>query len=311
MELQQLRYFVAVAEAGNFTRAAERCHVSQPSLSQQIKKLEEQTGQKLFQRLGRRTVLTDAGRLLFDRAKTILFELDDVDRILREGGNLEGGRLVVGAIPTIAPYLLPAVLRELRQARVDLELRIHEDVTENLLALTASGDLDLSLAALPIQHEQLHVEPILTEKLLLATSRDHPLVRRPHLCLDDIRDERFILLHEVHCLAEQIESFCNEHKFKPKIVCRSAQLATVQAMIALDQGVSLLPAMAEPADRTDNGYRELEEEAPTRTLVVLWHQKRHQTPAGARFVATLRSLAPRFGVPEPERQSPPGPSAVK
>src|SRR5262249_49937185 len=110
MELHQLRYFVAVAQAGNFSRAAERCHVWQPSLSQQVSKLERRLGQPLLNRLGRRAVLTDAGRLLLDRATAILAAVDDVERRLSDGGGLRGGRLTVGAIPTIAPYLLPAAL---------------------------------------------------------------------------------------------------------------------------------------------------------------------------------------------------------
>jgi LysR family hydrogen peroxide-inducible transcriptional activator len=295
MDIPELRYFVAVAEAGNFTRAAERCHVSQPSLSQQIKKLEGRLGQALFQRLVRRTVLTDAGRLLLERAKTILFEVDDAERTLTHDGNLRGGRLSVGAIPTIAPYLLPAVVRELRRRRQDLELRLHEDVTDNLLSLTAAGELDLSLAALPIDREQMHVEPMFSEPLLVTVSRSHPLATKPKLALADIRDERFILLHEVHCLAGQIEAFCHDNKFSPKVACRSAQIATVQEMISLGQGLSMLPAMARAADTNKKRvYRELGKKTPTRTVVALWHRQRRQTPASQAFLRALRAAIRTF-----------------
>ena len=168
-------------------------------------------------------------------------------------------------------------MRELRRRRQDLELRLHEDVTDNLLSLTAAGELDLSLAALPIDREQMHVEPMFSEPLLVTVSRSHPLATKPKLALADIRDERFILLHEVHCLAEQIEAFCHDNKFSPKVACRSAQIATVQEMISLGQGLSMLPAMARAADTNKKRvYRELGKKTPTRTVVALWHRQRRQ-----------------------------------
>src|SRR6516225_8255402 len=129
MEMHQLRYFAAVARTGGFSRAAEQCHVSQPSLSQQIQKLERGLGQRLFDRLGRRVVLTDAGRLLLDRALAILAAAEDAERRLRDGDDGRGGRLAVGAIPTIAPYLLPGVLGRFLRRQPRAELVIHEDVT--------------------------------------------------------------------------------------------------------------------------------------------------------------------------------------
>src|SRR6516225_1804343 len=142
MELHQLRYFVAVSQSGNFSRAAERCHVSQPSLSQQVLKLERRLGQPLFNRLGRRAVLTDAGRLLLDRATAILATVDDAERRLRAGDEAHGGRLAVGAIPTIAPYLLPRALEGFVRRCPRAELVVREDVTVHLVQATAEGELD-------------------------------------------------------------------------------------------------------------------------------------------------------------------------
>ena len=218
MELHQLRYFTAVAEAGSFSRAAERCHVSQPSLSQQISKLERQLGQRLFDRLGRRVLLTDAGRELLDRAHAILSAVDDAERQLKAGGSQ--GRLTVGAIPTVAPYLLPAVLEQFTARHPDVELTIHEDVKQNLLAATVAGDIDLALVALPVVDDRLEVESILTEPLLAALPPRHRLRRRPRLTLDDLRDERFILMNEMHCLGDQVLNFCKAHACQPRIACR-------------------------------------------------------------------------------------------
>src|SRR5262245_21996542 len=163
MELHQLRYFVAVAHAGNFSRAAERCHVSQPSLSQQILKLERRLGQPLFSRLGRRAVLTDAGRMLLDRALSVLATVDDAERRLRAGDQAQSGRLAIGAIPTIAPYLLPPNLQEFGKRCPRVELIVREDVTSELVSAVVEGELDLALVALLVSDEHLQTEPLFAE----------------------------------------------------------------------------------------------------------------------------------------------------
>lgn len=291
MEMHQLRYFVAVAQMGSFSRAAERCCVSQPSLSQQIQKLETKLGQRLFDRLGRRVNLTEPGRVLLDRALVILAAVEDVERRLAEG-NGRAGRLSVGAIPTIAPYLLPLALKRFRKSHPDAELTIHEDVTRNLLATVEEGELDLAVVALPIASERLEVESLFSEALLLALPPRHRLARKRSVCMEDLREEKFILLGEMHCLGEQVLSLCNAHGCQPQISCRSAQIATIQSMIALGQGVSLLPEMARRGDRSSQRvYRSLSGEAPRRTIAVVWRRHRYHSPMAEQFLATLRELA--------------------
>lgn len=289
MEMHQLRYFVAVAQTGNFSRAAERCHVSQPSLSQQIQKLEQRLGQALFHRLGRRAVLTDSGRMLLDRATTILATAENAERQLRAGDESAGGRLAIGAIPTLAPYLLPRALQFFgkRCPRVDLVIR--EDLTANLVQALVEGELDLAVAALPIGDGRLRSEPILTEHLFAAMARHHPLarVRRPNI--QQLTGERFILLNEMHCLGEQIMNFCRANECQPQIACRSAQLATVQALIGLCQGVSLVPDMARRADRTKTiVYRRLAGEQPRRTVAAFRHRHHRLNATADKFVESLQ-----------------------
>jgi LysR family transcriptional regulator, hydrogen peroxide-inducible genes activator len=287
MEMHQLRYFVAVAEAANFTRAAQRCDVSQPSLSQQIGKLEAHLRQRLFDRLGRRVVLTEAGRLLLDRARAILAAADDAERRLRDAADL-GGRLAVGAIPTVAPYLLPPALERFLRRHPRVELTVHEDVTRNLVEAAAAGELDLAVLALPVTDERLEAEPLLTEPLLLALPPGHRLARKRRVAVEDLAEERFILLTEMHCLGEQVLSFCRASGCQPPIACRSAQIGTVQKLIALGQGISLLPEMARRAD-PDRAtvYRPLAG-GPARTLAVAWHRHRYHSLAAERFLAELR-----------------------
>jgi LysR family hydrogen peroxide-inducible transcriptional activator len=290
MELHQLRYFLAVAQAGSFSRAAERCHVSQPSLSQQVTKLERRLRQRLFDRLGRRVVLTNAGRLLLDRATLIVSAVEDAERRMRDAESLEGGRLVIGAIPTIAPYLLPPALERFLRLHPNVELTVHEDVTSHLVTAAAAGDIDLALVALPVDDERLQSQHLLTEPLLLALPCNHRLCRRRRITIDDLREERFILLNEMHCLGEQIITFCRGNDCQPRIACRSAQISTIQALISLGQGVSLIPEMARRADvARGRVYRLLADGKPTRTIGAVWNRHRYQSHVAESFLASIMS----------------------
>jgi LysR family hydrogen peroxide-inducible transcriptional activator len=291
MEMHQLRYFVAVARTGSFSRAAQQCHVSQPSLSQQIQKLERSLGQRLIDRLGRRAALTEAGRLLLEQAQGILESVDDVERRLRDADEIPRGRLSVGAIPTIAPYLLPLVVPSFLRKYSQVELTIQENVTQRLLEDIVAGDLDVALVALPIEDGRVQSEPLFTEPLLLAVARKHRLAKRRRITLDDFRTERFILLNEMHCLSDQVLSFCKAHGCQPWIACRGEQITTVQSMIAMNQGVSLLPDMARRVDNDKRRvYRMLADHKPQRTVGVIWRQHRYHTPTAERFLARLREL---------------------
>jgi LysR family hydrogen peroxide-inducible transcriptional activator len=292
MEMHQLRYFAAVARTGSFSRAAEQCHVSQPSLSQQIQKLERSLGQRLFDRLGRRATLTDAGRLLLERAEAILETVDDAQRRLRNADEHQGGTLSVGAIPTIAPYLLPLIVPGFLKKSPQVELTIQEDVTQHLLEAIVAGELDLAIVALPINDPRVQSEALFTEPLLLAVARKHRLAKRRRITLDDFRSERFILLNDMHCLADQVLSFCNAHECQPWIACRGEQITTVQSMIAMDQGVSLLPDMARRVDHDKRRvYRQIADHKPQRTVGVIWRQRRYHSPSAERFLERLRIMA--------------------
>jgi LysR family transcriptional regulator, hydrogen peroxide-inducible genes activator len=297
MEMHQLRYFVAAAQTGSFSRAAEACFVSQPSLSQQIAKLETRVGRRLFERLGRRVQLTDAGRQLLDAALAILAAVEDAQRRLNDDSNAAGCRLAVGAIPTIAPYLLPAIVRRFERRNPGVELTVHEDVTRNLIGAVVAGELDLAVAALPLDDERLSFEELWSEPLLLAMPARHPLARRRQIALDDLRDARFLLLTEVHCLGEQVLSFCRAHGCQPRIACHSAQIATMQALIRQGLGVSLLPEMA-TRGQPRNGlvYRHLSSPGPSRTIAVVWRKHRYHAVAAARFLDVLRGYAKPLAV---------------
>jgi LysR family hydrogen peroxide-inducible transcriptional activator len=290
MELHQLRYFVAVAETGSFTRAAEREGVTQPTLSEQILRLEGKPhgiGKRLFDRLGRKVVLTDAGRLLLGHAQAILAAVGEAERAVTDSG--EGGVLRIGAIPTVAPFLLPPSVTRFRRAHPAVQLQLKEDLTERLLADLLAGELDVGLMALPIRDDRLHVEKLFSEPLVMALPPKHRLAARSEVKLADVVDEPFILLDDVHCFGDQVLSFCHRGGLEPRVVCRGEQIVTLLAMVAAGQGVSVVPEMAAVADTARSCvYRPLGKPSPSRTLCAVWHKQRYRPASLRAFVDGIK-----------------------
>lgn len=295
MEVHQLRYFVAVAETGSFTRAAEREGVTQPTLSEQILRLESErhgVGRRLFDRIGRKVVLTDAGRELLWRAQSILAALSEAEQAVRD--STDGGRLRVGAIPTIAPFLLPDAVKRFRSQFSAVQLHLTEDRTERLLEALLGGELDLGIMALPVRDDHLHVERLATEPLLMALPTDHRLASKREVRLADVLEEPFILLDDVHCFGDQVLSLCRRGGLEPKVVCRGEQIGTLLAMVAAKQGISVVPEMATVGDSSrDRIYRPMVKPAPTRTLCAVWHKQRYRPPSVRSFVDVLLDEEPR------------------
>ncbi len=292
MELHQLRYFVTVADQGNFTRAAEQCFVAQPSLSQQIIKLERELGQPLFDRLGRTVRLTDAGHMLYDRATSILAAVEDAKRNLTDAVEEGMGQINIGAIPTIAPYLLPPLLKRFARQFPHASVTVYENLTEVTIKDCLEGKLDVGIVALPIAEEQLSVEPLFSEELLLVTSANHTLATKNRVTMSDVSKEPFILLSETHCLGEQILSFCRQQSCLPVVSCHSAQLLTVQELVALGQGVSLIPKMAADVDPSkQRRYRSLSGKKPIRRIAMIWHKQRFESQLAGHFFDLLRETA--------------------
>jgi LysR family hydrogen peroxide-inducible transcriptional activator len=293
MEMHQLHYFVKVAELGSFTRAAEASFVSQPALSQAIAKLEKELKQPLFERLGRKVLLTDAGRLLLDRAQRILALADDAQSRIADLG--DRGRVTVAAIPTVAPYLLPPLLTEFTERYPEAEVEVREEVTDAAVRGLLAGEVDVALLALPLDGKPLEVEPLCEEELLLVMPPGHPLEEKKRITLKDLKGERFVLLNEAHCLSEQVVSFCRQKAFQPIGTNRTNQLATVQELVALGQGVSLVPAMAARLDASPRRvYRSLSGEKPQRTLALAWHRDRYQSQLVKRFIEAAREFAAKY-----------------
>jgi LysR family transcriptional regulator, hydrogen peroxide-inducible genes activator len=290
MEMHQLRYVVAIARTGNFSRAAEQCHVAQPSLSQQIRKLEDELGERLFDRLKREAKLTAAGEVFLLRALRILGEVDAAKREAHDARELLRGTLSIGVLPTIAPFLLPDVIAEFSEAFPGMELIVQEETTSRLLKLAAACEIDLGIASLPINDPRFEIRELFSEELLLALPPGHALARQRKLSVSDLESERFILMQEGHCLGEQVLSFCDRSDLHPTVSFRSAQMATIQALVRAGLGISLIPAMAVAPEGVDAPiYRSLQKPRPSRKIVAFWPRQRPPGRAGAEFLAKISS----------------------
>jgi LysR family hydrogen peroxide-inducible transcriptional activator len=290
MEIHQLEYLVAVAEEGGFTRAAERLQIAQPSLSHQIKKLEKELRQPLFDRLPRGAVLTEAGQRMLEHARRVLAELHDARQRVSEVGGQVTGSLAVGVIPTIAPFLLPPVIRSLIGRLPEVRVTVTEDVTARLLAQVGHGELDLAVMSSAQEVPNVHVERVGVEPLYLVVSSRHPLAGSQRVTWRDVADEPFVLLHDEHCLAGQVQARCVEQRLQPAIIARGAQLHTVAMMVSTGLGVSVLPEMFRAADAAgDRVYVPFAAPAPKRELCMAWSLLRYRTNAARAFAEAVRA----------------------
>ncbi|MEO0515332.1 MAG: LysR substrate-binding domain-containing protein [Planctomycetota bacterium] len=288
MEIHQLRYFLAVAEQGGMRQAARVCHVTQPSLSTQVQKLEDELGHRLFDRSSRGAELTEAGRSLLPRARKILAELSTTLDRVRADVDEGRGRLRLGAIPTMAPFLLPPAVRRFQRQNPEAELTITEDVTENLVEALAADRLDLAFMSLPLDDPRVAHQHLFDEPLSVVMAKDDPLAGRKTVRPRDLANRPPIVLHGMHCLGQRVRAYCEVLGLGEHQQWKAAQLATVQEWVALGLGISLLPRMVATRDRsTKRVYRPLAKPVPNRAVVVAHAAGRSVSNLGQAFVEGL------------------------
>jgi LysR family transcriptional regulator, hydrogen peroxide-inducible genes activator len=267
MEFHQLRYVCAIADTGSFSRAAERCQVAQPSLSQQVLKLEKDLGTKLFDRLGRSIRLTEAGRAFLPCARAILSQRETARSSVADTCADVRGSVAVGVIPTIAPYLMPRCTIAFTKKYPEAKLRIVEETTPILVESLRDLSIDLAILALPLRHKDLKLFPIRTEPLFAVLPRNHPLAATESLALKDLRGESFVMLRDGHCFRDLSIAACTHARVTPRIAFESGQFSSLFAMVAAGVGISLVPEMA--IDRNAGcRYVRLSDARATRTIVV-------------------------------------------
>jgi LysR family hydrogen peroxide-inducible transcriptional activator len=266
MEFHQLRYVCAIAETGSFSRAAERCRVAQPSLSQQVLKLEQDLGAKLFDRLGRSIRITEAGRAFLPHARSILEQMESARSSVAEKKTDAHGSVAVGVIPTIAPYLMPRYAATFARKFPDAKLRIVEETTPVLIDGLRDLSIDIAILALPLRHKDLECVPIRTEPLFAALPNDDPRAGSESLALRNLRGESFVMLRDGHCFRDLSMATCTHARITPNIAFESDQFSSVLGMVAAGVGISLIPEMAIDRDAGCR-YVRLSDTRATRTIV--------------------------------------------
>jgi LysR family hydrogen peroxide-inducible transcriptional activator len=294
MEIHQLRYFCAVARNGTFTRAAQTERVAQPSLSQQIAKLEAELGAKLFDRLAKSARLTPFGAAFLPKAEQILRELSEAKTEILEMTGKDKGLVTLGAIPTVAPYFLPSVLGSFSRLHPAITINIVEDTTPVLLERLHAGSLDLVVAALPLDSPDLLSKPLFSEPFFLVLPASHPLANRKCVKLEEIpKESRFLLLKEGHCFRDSTIEACRKSHISPNIVFESGQFATILAMVSAGMGISAVPRMAVQPVRGCRFVR-IEDNNASRTIGTTTLVRHFQTRAEKVFCQHLFEHAAAF-----------------
>ncbi|MBL4929773.1 LysR substrate-binding domain-containing protein [Fuscibacter oryzae] len=272
LTLKQIRYFDALARHRHFGRAAEDCAVTQPALSMQIKDLEEGLGTPLFERGGRQVRLTGFGEVFLDRVQSILRAVDDLKDLARAANSQPAGRLRIGVIPTVAPYLLPTIISRLSALYPDLDLNLRETVTPRLLEELIEGRLDTAILALPVSEPALTEVALFTERFVLVrpdADADLPVPSR-----DMLREMRLLLLEEGHCFRDQALSFCNMASTRPRELLDGSSLSTLVQMVGSGIGVTLIPEMAVPVETRSAAVtvQRFRDPQPMRTIGMVWRK---------------------------------------
>jgi len=296
MNLRDLQYLVSLAEHRHFGRAAEASFVSQPTLSTQIKKLEEELGVALVERTPRKVLLTDTGREIAARARNVLNEIEQIRSVARRTLDPESGTVRLGIFPTLGPYLLPHVLPLVRRAFPRLELLLVEEKTETVLRLLHEGKLDAGVLALPLHEDSLHSEFLFEEPFLLAVSGSHPLAHHHgQLKLRDLSHQDLLLLEDGHCLRDQALEVCHLSGATEHSGFRATSLETLRQMVAADVGITLLPvtAVKPPVAPVENLHLiAFRDPPPSRRIAMVWRKSSAMDGFLRQLAEVFRRLPP-------------------
>lgn len=270
MNLRDLRYLVAVAEHRHFGRAAESCFVSQPTLSTQIRKLEDELGVTLIERTNRQVMLTPVGDRIVKQAQRVLREVNQMVHIAEEHKDPYGGEFRLGIIPTVAPYLLPKILGPIKKAFPKLKIHLTEAQTAVISRMLREGDLDAVILALPIDEDNLHQVKLYTEPFYFAASRHHPKASQKSVELDDLEDEQVLLLEDGHCLRDQALEICSSHNAVENTNFRATSIETLRQMVAANVGITLMPELAITSRGGAVRYLPFRKDQPHRDIGLCW-----------------------------------------
>ncbi len=293
MNLKDLKYLVALADTGHFGKAAERTFVSQPTLSAQLKKLEEYLGVKLVERQPKNVQLTDVGKQVVVRARRMLDEGEEIIALARNNTDPLGGKLKLALIPTIGPYLLPRIMQKIRKALPHLGLMLYEHQTEPLLKRLREGEIDLGILALPVAHDGLETRELYEEAFTVALPNDHPLAAKTVIRIPDLKGQTLLLLEDGHCLRDQALEICSRIEIREAEDFRATSLETLRQMVVAGLGITLLPETAvESPFGSQRGLtiRQFAKPAPSRTVGAVWRKSSTRSQAIAAVCDVLDAV---------------------
>lgn len=272
MNIRDLEYLVALSEYCHFRRAADACHVSQPTLSGQNRKLEDELGLMLLERTSRKVLFTQAGLLLVEQARTVLREVKVLKEMASQQGETMSGPLHIGSIPTVGPYLFPQIVPVLHQMFPKLEMYLHEAQTHNLLAQLESGKLDCAILARVKESEAFIEIPLFEEPMKLAIYADHPWHDRQCVPMADLAGEKLLMLEDGHCLRDHAMGFCFEAGAEEDKHFRATSLETLRNMVAAGSGITLMPELSVPREQVRDGvcYIPCYKPEPQRTIALIY-----------------------------------------
>jgi LysR family hydrogen peroxide-inducible transcriptional activator len=282
MNLKDLKYLVALADTGHFGKAADRTFVSQPTLSAQLKKLEEYLGVKLVERQPKNVQLTDVGKQVVMRARRMLNDGDEIIALARSNADPFAGKLKVALIPTIGPYLLPRVMPKLRKALPNLSLMLYEYQTEPLLKRLRDGEIDLGIMALPAAQEGIESRKLYEEDFTVALPNNHPLGAKSTIKVQDLKGHTLLLLEDGHCLRDQALEVCSRVDVREAEDFRATSLETLRQMVVAGLGITLLPEFAVDTpfgSQRGLAIRRFAKPAPSRTVGAVWRKSSTRAPA--------------------------------
>ena len=289
MNIRDLEYLVALAEHKHFRRAADACHVSQPTLSGQIRKLEDELGIILLERTSRKVLFTQSGLLLVDQAKTVLREVKLLKEMASNQGKEMTGPLHVGVIPTIGPYLMPHIVPALQNAFPDLELFLYEAQTHQLLEQLETGRLDCAIVASVRETEPFIEVSLFKERMLLAVAENHPWAKEQTIPMSMLKDHEMLMLDDGHCLRNQALGYCFTAGAKENSHFQATSLETLRNMVAANAGMTLMPELAVLSEGEREGVKYLPcQPEPSRDVILVY---RPGSPLRARYERIAEAIA--------------------
>ena len=293
MELRHLRYFIAVAEELNFTRAAERLHIAQPPLSQQIQQLEAQLGFQLFRRTKRTVVLTEAGQVFFDEAQKILLQVDRAIQLSRQTSRGELGQLTISFVSSAAHNVVPVILQAFRTLNPAVKLELRELTTNEQLQRLREGRIDIGFVRPPVE-DKINSEIVFREPLILALPETHAMAKCDRVQLRSLKDEPFILFPRSLApgLYDPIVGLCSGAGFSPIAAQEAIQMQTIVSLVAAEIGVAIVPPSMQNFQRSGVVYKILSESTPIVSIALIWRQ--NPSPAVQRFLQVARQSDLRF-----------------